>query len=150
MMARKGKGKRTRQFNPRAQNPFRSREQAMAFAREQGLAGALPIEISAGAVGLEGATAPGWYLLMEADDAGMSTTGGAAANPPDSGAASLGEYLSALRILKGEMDGDFEKARTTIHNTPVARRSEFAREIWAKRGGRGGRRSSRALVELLT
>ena len=29
---------------------------------------------------------------------------------------------------------DFEKARKTVHNTPAARRSEFAKEIWRRRG----------------
>ena len=67
-------------------------------------------------------------------------------NPTDTGATSLGEYVSALRILNGEMDGDFEKARATIRNTPAARRSEFAKEIWRrrKRGGSGSK-----LVRLL-
>ncbi len=50
-------------------------------------------------------------------------------NPSATGAASLGEYVSALRILKGELAGDFDKAHQTIHNTPAATRSEFAREI---------------------
>ena len=31
-------------------------------------------------------------------------------NPPETGAASLGEYVPALRILKGEMEGDFDSA----------------------------------------
>ena len=59
-------------------------------------------------------------------------------NPPATGAASLGEYVSALRILKGEMDGDFDKARETVHNTPASRRSEFAKEIWRRRKPSGG------------
>ena len=68
-------------------------------------------------------------------------------NPPATGAASLGEYVSALRIQHGEIDGDFEKARATIHNTPAVRRSEFAREIWRRRK-RGG--SGVELVRMLT
>ena len=68
-------------------------------------------------------------------------------NPPATGAASLGEYVSALRILHGEIDGDFEKARQTIHNTPASRRSEFAKEVWRRRK-RG--QSGRELVRLLT
>jgi hypothetical protein len=57
-------------------------------------------------------------------------------NPADTGAAGLGEYVSALRILKGEMAGDFDKARAVIHATPAAARSRFAREIAAKKGGK--------------
>lgn len=68
-------------------------------------------------------------------------------NPPATGAASLGEYVSALRILKGEMAGDFEKARATIHATPPERRSAFAREVWRRRK-RGG--SGVELVRMLT
>ncbi|MBI3695326.1 MAG: hypothetical protein HY238_10890 [Acidobacteria bacterium] len=68
-------------------------------------------------------------------------------NPPATGAASLGEYVSALRILKGDLEGDFEKARATIHNTPASRRSEFAKEIWRRRT-RGG--SGLELVRMLT
>lgn len=69
-------------------------------------------------------------------------------NPPATGAASLGEYVSALHILHGEMTGDFDTARQTIHNTPAPRRSDFAKEIWRrrKRGGAGGL----DLVRLLT
>jgi hypothetical protein len=59
----------------------------------------------------------------------------------------LGEYVSALRILHGEMAGDFETARQTIHNTPAARRSQFAKEIWRRRGRSG---SGSALIKMLT
>ena len=140
-MARKGKGVRTRQMNP-----FESREAAVRFAARKGLAGALPIEVTVEAVDgadgapfLTGVEQPGWYLFFEPP---------ATENPPDTGAASLGEYVSALRILKGDMPGDFDKARTTIHNTPIGRRREFAREIWKRRGA--GRRSGMKLVEMLT
>ncbi len=38
-----------------------------------------------------------------------------------------------LRILKGDIEGDFDKARGTTHNTPASKRSEFAKEIWRRR-----------------
>jgi len=56
-----------------------------------------------------------------------------AVNPPETGAAGLGEYVSALRILHGELPGNFAKARQTIHNTPPSRRRSFAAEIWRRR-----------------
>ena len=40
--------------------------------------------------------------------------------------------------------GDFDKARATIHNTPPARRSEFAREVWARRRRSGSAGCARA------
>lgn len=68
-------------------------------------------------------------------------------NPADTGAAGLGEYVSALRILKGEMAGDFDKARAVIHATSASARSRFAREIAAKKTGRSsGMATVRALL----
>jgi len=71
-------------------------------------------------------------------------------NPPATGAASLGEYVSALRILRGELAGDFDKARATVHNTPAATRSEFATEIWRRRRRSGGAGRDTDLVRMLT
>lgn len=74
---------------------------------------------------------------------GARVDAGLLSNPPETGAASLGEYLSALAILNGEMPGDFQAARRTIHNTPPDERSRFASEIWRRRRGRGSARKSR-------
>jgi len=66
-------------------------------------------------------------------------------NPRSSGARSLGEYLSAVRILRGEIDGDVRAATETVHATSPEERSEFAREIWEirrKRYGPTGRSDS--------
>jgi hypothetical protein len=53
------------------------------------------------------------------------------------GAPNLAAYLQALGVLKGEVDGDFQAARTLIHNTPAADRSAFAREVWRRRRAHG-------------
>jgi len=53
------------------------------------------------------------------------------------GAQSLGQYLTAIMVLKGESDAmDLNAAIAMMHNTPQADRSSFAREIWNRRGRR--------------
>lgn len=59
-------------------------------------------------------------------------------NPRAAGASSLGEYLSAVRILKGEVTGDVSEAVRTVHATSPDQRSEFASEIWRIRKERYG------------
>jgi hypothetical protein len=59
-------------------------------------------------------------------------------NPGSIGTRSLGEYLSAVRILRREIDGDVRVATQTVHATSPEERSEFARKIWAIRRQRYG------------
>jgi hypothetical protein len=57
---------------------------------------------------------------------------------PGEGAKSLGQWLTAVTSMKGESDQmPVPDAVAMIHATPPARRSEFAREIWARRRERG-------------
>lgn len=53
------------------------------------------------------------------------------------GAQSLGQYLTAVMVLKGQSDAmDLQAAIDMMHNTPAADRSSFAQEIWNRRGRR--------------
>lgn len=56
-----------------------------------------------------------------------------------SGARSLGEYLSAIAILKGEQTGNVASAVRTVKETTPHRRSEFAAKIWQIRRERYGK-----------
>jgi hypothetical protein len=59
-------------------------------------------------------------------------------NPESQGAQSLGQWLTAVMSMKGEgAEMSVADAVAMIHATPPARRSEFAREIWARRRERG-------------
>lgn len=50
------------------------------------------------------------------------------------GAPNLGAYVSALMVTKGFSDAmSLDDAVQLIHDTPAARRSEFASEIYARR-----------------
>jgi hypothetical protein len=54
------------------------------------------------------------------------------------GAQSLGQWLVAVTSIKGESNQmTVPDAVAMIHNTPPARRCEFAREIWARRREHG-------------
>ena len=53
------------------------------------------------------------------------------------GAASLGAWVSAVRIMKGEVPGNVAAAVATIRATSAGRRSEFAHEIWQLRRQHG-------------
>ena len=56
----------------------------------------------------------------------------------DSGASSIGQWLIAVSSMKGESDAmTVPAAVAMIHATPAARRSEFAKRIWALRRQRG-------------
>lgn len=48
------------------------------------------------------------------------------------------EFAQALAITKGDAIGDLDAAIEKIHNTPISRRSEFQRDIWAVRKERYG------------
>lgn len=59
-------------------------------------------------------------------------------SPASEGAKSLGQWLTAVMSMKGESaEMTVPAAGEMIRATPPARRSEFAREIWAKRRQRG-------------
>lgn len=59
-------------------------------------------------------------------------------NPSTKGATSLGQWLAAVMSMKGESDQmGVPAAVEMIRATPAASRSEFAREIWARRRERG-------------
>jgi hypothetical protein len=59
-------------------------------------------------------------------------------NPAQRGATSLGQWLTAVFAMKGEShEMTVPAAVEMIRATPAARRSEFAREIWARRRERG-------------
>jgi 5-methylcytosine-specific restriction endonuclease McrA len=49
-------------------------------------------------------------------------------------------YLSAVRILKGEVAGDLTSAIATVHATPALARSDYALEVWRVRRERYGPR----------
>jgi hypothetical protein len=55
-------------------------------------------------------------------------------NRSNPGANSLGQWLTAVQVIKGESDAMLvADAVALIHATPPERRSEFGREIWRKR-----------------
>ena len=59
-------------------------------------------------------------------------------NPSDPGARSLAQWLTAVLSMRGESDAmPVAAAVEMIRATPPARRSEFAREIWALRRQHG-------------
>lgn len=59
-------------------------------------------------------------------------------NPASKGAVSLGQWLTAVMSMKGESDAmTIPAAVEMIRATPPERRSQFAREIWAKRREHG-------------
>jgi hypothetical protein len=59
-------------------------------------------------------------------------------NPETEGAASLGQWLTAVMSMKGEAAGmTVPAAVAMIRATAPARRSEFAREIWERRREHG-------------
>jgi hypothetical protein len=54
------------------------------------------------------------------------------------GAQNLGQWVIAVSVLNGSSDQmKLADAREMVRNTPAAKRSEFAREIWARRQRRG-------------
>ncbi len=55
------------------------------------------------------------------------------------GATSLGAYLSAIQVMKGEVSGDVGAAVELVRETSAAKRSSFAREIWRTRRDRYGK-----------
>ena len=55
-----------------------------------------------------------------------------------SGASSLGAYLSAVQILKGDAPGNVADAVRTVRATSKSQRSSFAKQIWEKRRDRYG------------
>ena len=52
-------------------------------------------------------------------------------------AKSVGQWLTAVMSLKGAGPMPLDAAIEMVRSTPHARRSEFAREIWATRRARG-------------
>ncbi len=54
------------------------------------------------------------------------------------GATDYREYARALGILDGTAIGDMDSAIALIHSTPMSRRSEFQKDIWAVRKERYG------------
>ena len=54
------------------------------------------------------------------------------------GATDYREYARALGILEGTAIGDMDRAIALIHSTPMSRRSEFQKDIWAVRKDRYG------------
>ena len=59
-------------------------------------------------------------------------------NPASQGATSLGQWLTAVMSMKGQsQEMTVPAAVEMIRATPPARRSEFARAIWAKRRQHG-------------
>jgi hypothetical protein len=57
---------------------------------------------------------------------------------PAGGAKSVGQWLTAVTSMKGESDAmSVPDAVAMIHATSAAKRSEYAREIWSLRKGRG-------------
>jgi hypothetical protein len=59
-------------------------------------------------------------------------------NPAAPGAKSLGQWLTAVTSMKGESNQmTVPAAVEMIRATPPARRSEFARQIWALRREHG-------------
>jgi hypothetical protein len=63
------------------------------------------------------------------------------------GASDYREYARALGILDGSAIGDVSAAVALIHATPMGKRSEFQKDIWAvrkERYGRSGRKDGGA------
>jgi hypothetical protein len=59
-------------------------------------------------------------------------------NPTNRGATSLGQWLTAVLIMKGESDAmTIPAAVEMIQGTPLQRRSQFAEEIWSRQRERG-------------
>ena len=57
---------------------------------------------------------------------------------PAGGAKSVGQWLTAVTSMKGESDAmTVPDAVAMIHATSAAKRSEYARDIWSLRKGRG-------------
>ena len=55
------------------------------------------------------------------------------------GAASLGQWITALLVLKGESDAmTLPAAIAMVHATSAAERSNFASQIWQRRRARSG------------
>jgi hypothetical protein len=54
-----------------------------------------------------------------------------------SGAQTLGQWMNAVMSMKGEGDMSVPDAVSLVHDTPPARRSRFAKEIWRLRRQRG-------------
>ena len=62
-------------------------------------------------------------------------------NPAAGGAKSLGQWLTAVTSMNGKSTAmSVADAVEMIHSTPPARRSKFAREIWALRRQHGTER----------
>ncbi len=59
-------------------------------------------------------------------------------NPGDRGASSLGAYLSAIQVMKGETPGNVAAAVRTVQATSAGRRTSFAKQIWRTRRERYG------------
>jgi hypothetical protein len=60
-------------------------------------------------------------------------------NPASEGAASLGQWLTAVLSMRGESDAmTVPAAVEMIRATPPERRSEFAEQIWERRRARYG------------
>lgn len=65
-------------------------------------------------------------------------------NPTGQGAKSLGQWLTAVRSMKGESDAmETAAAVEMIRATAPERRSEFAQQIWEIRRRRGTDRKGR-------
>jgi hypothetical protein len=59
-------------------------------------------------------------------------------NPPSEGARTLGAWMNAIASMKGEGGSmAVRDAVAMIRATPPTVRSDFAREIWARRRQRG-------------
>lgn len=61
------------------------------------------------------------------------------------GANTMGAFMNALMISRGDTPGDVAAAAKLLHETSASRRAEFQREIWAirkDRYGPGGRQDS--------
>lgn len=153
-MAARGQGRRTAQYNPVSNVPLRMgtlEYEALQKANMRRMDRLLNKYNAILGDGGDDAHLKGQIDRLHAamDDLYARYRGQASgsSNPPASGAASLGEYVSALRILHGEIAGDFGKARAVIHATPFSTRSSFAREIWRRR--RRSYASDSALIRAL-
>ncbi|MGH9533812.1 MAG: HNH endonuclease [Terriglobales bacterium] len=66
-------------------------------------------------------------------------------NPAEKGAEGLAEWIEAARVATGQIHParmPLEQAIRTVQATPPARRTRFAREIWALRRERGTDRNA--------
>jgi len=59
-------------------------------------------------------------------------------NPTATGASSLGQYLSAVQIVRGAIPGNVKSAVALLHATSPGTRSRFAKQIWETRRERYG------------